>query len=666
MNEVELLALAAAARGRDDALGGVPEGYFVNPNTGQMTSREMLENYYRKHAPQSNAGSIAMGAADTAALSLGDEFSGLVGRIAGDKDGGNFRRENARARMDAARNENPWAYTGGQIAGALPLAIGTGVPMAAGKGALGVAATGMGLGAAEGAVFGFNQAEGGALPRLKSAGIGAGIGGATGLLAPVASSVAGKVGNAIRNPASGLVELATGKASKRKANAAILDALKGSKKSVDDVGRAVATAAREGQPEYRLMDAMGFHGKRQASGIARQGGDAAEQISEYLQTRQAGQGDRISGFVGDGFGFNGQGSQVPAVRGTLEDVLAGPQVTAKRTTAALKDARGVRADANYTAARGNAAPVDTRGVIGVIDDRLGPLDGNEFAEDSIDGIFHKYRDRLVKQGPEGATELSDFNRVLNLKQDLQTEMKKYIGTPAGRELKRIEAALDEALEASSDGYRMANDTFRADSRVVDAVEGGADMAKPRIRTADNADTFGAMRPTEQAAARVGYGDDLLGKLENVTAPTANRAKALQTPKRAGDIDTMALDPELLKRRLAREDEMWGVQNRALGGSLTADNLADQEAMSGLAGGGLDVAKKALNFQLGDALEGVANIVGPKVGGKTDATRQLIAQALMSKDPVAALQAPIAQSAREASQRRMLEALLRQGAIQGAM
>ena len=163
-----------------------------------------------------------------------------------------------------------------------------------------------------------------------------------------------------------------------------------------------------------------------------------------------------------------------------------------------------------------------------------------------------------------------------------------------------------------------------------------------------------MSSDQQAAARIGYGDDLMRRIEANTAPTANKAKVLQSLKRDEEAQAMTLDPPLYQRRLGRENEMWETQNRALGGSRTADNQADVADVSSIAGGLGGAARSALNFQLGDATAGVAGALGPVVRGQNDATRQKIVQILLSDDPAKALAPVLRQQKRSDSTRRIIE------------
>ena len=425
-----------------------------------------------------------LGAADGMTLGLSDEINGVVGAglgALGANDSYEASRDRARGAQDMARAENPLSFGGGQAVGALAPAVAT-FGIATGPSVLGNMGRGAAIGAAEGGLYGFGSGEGGA-DRAEGAAFGALMGAGVGGAAPGVIHGGAAVKDAIRDPATGVIDVLTGRANAGKANRAIAETMRASGKTPDQLRDMIATATREGQPEYRLMDAMvGVAGQRRASGIARAGGDAATEIAEYLSKRQSGQGDRVRDIVHDGFGFGvtPTGNTLPAIPGSpaqAGQVLAGKQATAVQTEAALKEARGASADKAYSAARGNAAPVDVRGAVGVIDARIGGMKGSNIKGDGIDAKLSRYRDRLAADpAPDGeiSRELSDFNRALGVKQDVQDDIGAALRAGRNneaRELQKLVAELDAALENSSDMYRAANDGYREASKVIGAIEG---------------------------------------------------------------------------------------------------------------------------------------------------------------------------------------------------
>jgi len=598
----------------------------------------------------SNKGrALATGVANGASFGFGDNIAGLIEGskevLQGRDFGRGYQYGLGTAREGMARDAaaEPGLTTVGNIAGATLPALAS-APLAGGAGLLGTMGRGGAIGAVEGGLQGAGNADGQDVlgQTIKGAAIGAGAG----IAAPALVAGGAALKNGVMDPVTGVFDSMMSRASNSKANRAVSKALSSSGKTEQEIVDALTRAGREGQPEFRLMDALGVAGQRQASGVARAGGDAGREITEFLQSRQLDQGDRVSGFIDDAFGTKG--------------------TTAAQTREGLTTARGAAADTAYAAARGNAAPVDVQGALGVIDARIGGMSGSGIAGDSIDGKLSSYRSRLAGDGAglgNGVTgaELSDFDRVLGVKQSIQDDIGAAVRAGRNneaRELTKLANELDAALEASSDGYRAANDGFREASRVIGAVDEGAAMAT-RGRAADNVPAFNAMPGPQQDAARIGYGDNLLNKLEAVTAPTANRAKPLLSTKRTTEADAMAVGPTIYRDRLARENTMWETQNRALGGSKTADNLQDIDAIEGLAGGALDVARSAGNFQFGDVVAKISAMLGPMARGQTDETRQLIAKILMSDDPAKALAPVLRQELASAAKRRVAESLLRQ-------
>ena len=592
---------------------------------------------------QNRALTFAANAAQGMSFGLGDEASGAVAGIKSMLGGGDFlpayraERDDARADMATISERYPNAATGGYLTGAaLPAIVAS--PAATGKSMLGTMGRSGLLGMTEGGLQGAGNADGrGIVGETIKGGL---IGLGAGIAAP---AVIGAATLAKRGLFEGLPQM-FGRASQTKANRAIADALMRSGKTAPDVDALIATAAREGQPEFRLMDALGLPGQRAANGLTRAGGAPGDEVAEFLATRQSGQGERVGSFVEDAFD----------VKGT----------TAAKTQTGLIDARTEAADLAYDAARGNAAPVNLNDTIDVIDTltKRDPILGESALADTVIG---KRLKALRAQMTNGDQQLIDFDSVLNIKQDMFTTMEalRKSGKTVPKELSDVYGALDAALEGSSDMYRTANDGFRSASKVIDAVDEGALMAT-RGRAADNVPRFGAMAAAEQGAARTGYGDRLLAQLETMSAPTANRAKPLLSPKRAMESDAMATDPRLYADRLGRENVMWETQNRALGGSRTADNLADQGAMDGISGEVMKAGKAAANLQFGDMVQKVAGALGPILKGQNEPTRMLIAQALMSSNAGQVLVPAIAQATKSASVRRILEALLRQPMREG--
>jgi hypothetical protein len=582
-------------------------------------------------------------AANAASFGLGDEAMGLKAGITSMMSGGDYlpayqkERDAVRGDMATINEAYPTMATAGNLTGAMLPAI-TASPLATGQSMLGTMGRSLGLGAAEGSLQGAGNADGRDIVAETIKGML--IGGGMGLAAPAAVGGATMAKNLVTEGLPSLM----GRAVKTKANRAVSGALQRSGKTAADVDALVAAARASGQPEFRMVDALGLPGQRMVNGIARAGGAPGDEVADFLATRQAGQPERVGAFVEDAFGVGG--------------------TTAKKTQDALKASRTADANTAYDAARGNAAPVNLNDTIDMIDSltKRDPILGESALADTVIG---KRLKALRAQMATGDQQLIDFDSVLNIKQDMFATMEglRKSGKTVPKELSDVYGALDAALEGSSDMYRTANDGFRQASKVIEAVDEGSMMAT-RGRAADNVPKFGAMAAAERDAARTGYGDRLLAQLEQMTAPTANRAKPLQSPKRVAEADAMTLDPKLYADRLARENTMWETQNLALNGSRTADNLADQGAMDGFVGGAGEAIKSGANLQFGDMVSRVAATLGPMLKGQNEATRALIAQALLSGNPAQVLAPALKQSAKSATVRRILEGMIRQPMREG--
>lgn len=594
--------------------------------------------------------------------------------------------ERERERLRQNKEDYPVLSTGSEIGGALGTSLGAW--NAAGVGARGTTATGtlgrgIGMGATEGAVYGAGQGEG-AEGRLTGGLMGLGLGAAMGGAAVPAAWALQKAGTGVGNIATGAFEGLTGRGSKIKAARAMQQTLERAGLSADEAARRVALATAEGQPEYRLMDALGQAGQRRASGIVRSGGNGATEIADFLRQRGIDAPDRMSGFVDDAF----PPSAVSDMAGQWTDAVNAPRpdrpiVTAEDAKLALDRARGAVSDVTYEAARQNAGPVDVRGAVAAIDNRIGPMQGVDITGDSIDAKLARFRNRLISRNPASAktgdmsvapggvdttptsVELSDFSRVFGVKQEVDDAIGAALQAGRkneARELRRLLTALDEALEQSSDGYRFANDAHAKMSKPIDAIGEGAGMASRAGRYENTVPRFKQMSPEEQAGARVGYGDRLIQEIQGTAAEVPDVSRRFASTKRKAEAAAMAVDPGLLSRRTQRERDMIGTYQRALGGSRTADNLADIEDLGLLADAGRAVRDLSVGNVPGaasNAARAFSGKVGPMLTGQTEGTRNMIADALLSKNLDAALAAATAAGESDAAKRAIVAAMLRQ-------
>jgi len=516
-----------------------------NPETG------LVERYGK-------AGSAAMGAADVAGMGFGDELAAGAGSLMTGEDYdavlAEMRRNQARAYGD-----NPRSYVagmvGGGLAGGAAMARG-GASLAANAITRGAPLSRIALGsAADAALIGGLTGAGGGTDtasRLLGAGVGAVGGGALGALGSYAMAGTSAALSPIKAAILSRIQ------PEKYAGRAMSEGLRRSGRGVNDVTQALVDAQQAGQGMYNVADAMGHQGGRMLSTVARNPNEGRQRVVEALLQRQTGQGERLASFLGDAF--------------------EAPDTAAART-ASLTAQRGATANANYAAARQGAGPVNLNNAIGEIDTLLGrdPILGETaLSAGPLGSRLRALRDQLARDGEQ----LVDFDKVLNIKSDLYQQMQR--NPQVANDMRGVYQALDQALEGASGSYRQANDTFRQQSRVIGAVEEGTAAASSRTRAADNIARFNAMTPEEQAAYRAGYSDPMIARVEAASSsPTTNKARILQSEKLNQEFPAMAAPGrgEELQSRIAREDQMFRTRNQALGGSKTADNLADAADLS---------------------------------------------------------------------------------------
>lgn len=609
--------------------GIAPEGFTADPRTGGMVDLQTDPTI-----PDGGLTALGVGAMQGLGYNLGDEAIGGIAAVTGGDP--RFAMERARE-MDRRAQENPLAYYGGMVPGAVASSLSAGKALGLGPALRGTFGQRVGAGAAlgglEGAASGFGGGEN-MQDRITNAAIFGGVGTVAGAAAPVA----------VKGVSEGWDKLVAGPAasmrsapSEIRASRALRTALERSGMSADDIDAALARAASEGQPMFTVADALGNPGQRMLSGIARTPNDARKEIVDFLTTRQDGQGNRIAGF--------------------LTEALDAPDTAAQRA-ANLTAARGAAADTAYSAAREGAGPVNLTPTIETIDDLLNrnPILGESALGNTEIG------NRLVKlrsQLQAGGQQLIDFDQVLNVKQDLGVAIQglKSSGKSVPPQLAKVYGELDSALEAASDGYRAANDGFAKASRAIDAVDAGSSSASSRMRYQDVADQYTALGNVSDEAKnafRAGRADAEIARID-AAAPGVNKARPLLSEKSSQELSMMANDPRLLADRIGREQTMFETNATALGGSRTADNLADIADTQAFDYG------PVVNALTGN-FRAAAMQMGPTVlnamQGRNTATREMIARALLGTDIKRAIAPALAAETKAGPRRAVVEALVR--------
>lgn len=547
-------------RGAADTLSlGLADEIAAQAKSGPLTVQKPSDDYYNR--------GIYAGSYNP----LGILARTINAPFASETKNADYNRALAAERaVDKSDSENRGGYrVAGQIAGGVGQGVGLakqGLSLAGnavnrGAGLARVA----GASAADGAILGTAQGFGsgeGLQDRLTKAGTGFALGAGIGLGAPVAIAGVSKVAKGAVAP------LFAPFMPEPYAREALAQSLRRSGKTPEQIARIMRVAADEGQSMYNVADAMGYTGERLMSTVARNPSEARQSVVEALRSRQGGQGERLARFVAEG--------------------LEAPDTAVQRAAALTAD-RQKTANALYNAARKDAGPVNVTPVIEAIDETLSPgvnsllSPRDKIANDSIEGALQRVRNLLT----DGRSNVTDFNVLFRTKLDLDDMIQRAEGQGAGNRahyLSRVQNLIDDALAEASPSYTQARDTFARDSRRIEAVDTGRAAFRPSSRADDNIAGFARMTPEEQAAFRAGYADPAIARLESASlSPTTNKARILQTPKIREELQAFAVpdNAQVLGRRIGREQRMFDTAAAALGGSKTADNLADASDMAKL-------------------------------------------------------------------------------------
>jgi hypothetical protein len=290
----------------------------------------------------------------------------------------------------------------------------------------------------------------------------------------------------------------------------------------------------------------------------------------------------------------------------------------------MTNARNDVADEQYGAVRTDAQPVDVVGTLDHIDRVIGTQPGQQLQapNDSVESVLRGFRERLARVNPD------DFSAVQRIRGEMSDAAQNAAQNGYGNRARLIRGALgqlDTAMENASPGFRQANTNFRQASQNINAIDQGRTSAL-RGRTEDTIPAYNALNPEGQAAYRAGYSDPLIEAAQS-GAYGVNKARPLTSDAFRDEAAAMAPGNDLLQRRIGRENTMFQTRNTALGGSKTADNLADQEAM------GIDptLAIGVIGHLLHGNIAGAAHALGSAGAsflGNTPAVRAAVARYLL--------------------------------------
>lgn len=532
--------------------------------------------------------SVVRGAADTLTLGLADEIAASLstGSLGGLNKGlwGDYEQALARERgVDASDAENRGAY---RIAGQLVGGVGGGVGLA--RAGLSATANAVNAGKSLPAVMAASAKEGAIFGALQGAGSGEGLEGraasgaqglanglALGGLTPAAIAGVSALAKPVIAPVMARLR------PDEYAATAIGEGLERSGSSIDDIARALAGARADGQDVYTVADAMGNAGQRMISTVARNPHNERQAVVDALMSRQMDQGRRVAGALQD---------------------ASGTILTANQLTQMAQQARAAGARQNYAPVATEVAPIDVSSAVALANRGVSPaadtvatsagavptdLAARRWIEAGEAAIRDPIREAIKTARSYLASDtltVTNVNKAFRAKTNIDDMIADAAANQRGgvvEALTPIRNALDEALARTSPQYAGARDAYAAASRPIETVEAGRNMASPRSRTQDVISSFGAMDTPQQNAARVGYFDPMISRAESAAGTMTNSARPFLSDSMRRELPVLAApgQADTLTARLAREARMSETAGAALGGSKTADNLADAAEMA---------------------------------------------------------------------------------------
>lgn len=494
---------------------------------------------FHKNAPAaqskpSTAESAIRGMGDMAYLGFGDEAT------AGIKTGfgllGDYGKELQAQRQAkaAAEQAHPYAFMGGQVAGAIPSSI---LPIGAaarGTSALGQIARGAVGGALQGGAYGFGSGEGGGENRLKQAGYDGTIGLAAGGLAPVVGRVAGAAYGKLL-PRGG------DKATQQVARA--LDA--------DSVSpQAMANMA----PDEMIAD-LGPNLQQMASVQAAAPGPGRQVVREAMVARQTGAGQRTQDAV---------------------DQALGPRTNVVQTADQIAADRASAAAPLYQQAY--AAPVQvTQPILDILDTPTGRaafakakrLAADERAPIDPANLDTRALDYLKRGLDDVAGSLAKGGRREQL-----------------RAVNDMRSTLLSEMDQVNPAYAQARAAYAGPSGVLDAMDAGKSVFQRSLSPDELRKEIAAMGQAERSAFQEGA----RSQIEEIMATARNDASAAtrELAEKGWNREKLKIlvgsKADGLIGALEKEKKFAETANKTLNNSETAPRVAGMGDLAKQAGG----------------------------------------------------------------------------------
>lgn len=528
--------------------------------------------------PEQERGNIADAAMQGLTFGTSDEINGAIRGIGNLLQGKSYGegyqqgRDQVRADVEGYRKAHPWLATGAEVAGSLPWAV---VPVGAvARGAsLGskMLTSGM-VGAGMGGAYGAGATDGGLTERLVGGGKGAAFGGGVGAAAPAAGVVLGKAVSAARTA------MVPGPVSSRAAGQ-IADDLAAEGQTVPDV-----VARRQALGPNGMLADTSETLRLRAEQIAQSDNPARAEVITALKDRSAGARDRI---------------------GSAYDASMGPSPNVHAELTKMQAEMKANADALYSQARAENAPVDVSSVIAKIDElTLSPVDnvlnpGSRLPADQVDTALAWLRGHLTT-GSEQRTGIEKLDRLERRVRAQTTAAFQSGRTDVGNALNEVGKILRTQMKASSKTYATARETYADDTALQEAFDRGrklfASSEHPDFLAAD----ISGMSLSEREGLKLGARsavDEAMGQVRNGALKGRQLLNSNFNERKIKSV--LGPDAQALIDALGGEQAMAETASQALGNSATSRRM-DNPFRSRQQQTTPSEIRSALNLNFGDA------------------------------------------------------------------
>lgn len=552
------------------------------------------------------------------------------------RNGASYDQEMAKnkAELDAIP---PSIRIPGEVAGgiaSLPVAGGAGVA------AKGVSLIGrMGRGLLSGTVLGGVSGAGHADPgkRIAGAESGATTGAIVGAFAPpVVGGIAKGVG-AVKNAARGAVN----------ADARATQAIKTAMKRDGLTYEQALARLDELGPDAVLADVGGPNLLGRARAVATMPGAGQTQAVETLEGRQAGQGERLIGTVGQtlsGKNLYATTNELMAGRKAAADPLyaqafdqtaASPRLQQFVNDPIMRDGLGRGLTMERLDAVSENRPFDPHALGITFDEAGNPQFGSRMQKAVGD-----FQDALGVKFDPGFDQTPAYNmRVLDAAKrgldamvaDARDPITGRL-SPEGRAINNFLHAYTGELDNLNPTYAQARDTFAGPSRILDAVSLG------RAALSDDpeviADSLSRMTASEKEGFTVGLARAIRDKIEATPDGSNAVRRIFGNPAMRNRLEAAFPSPEAFRAfadQVSREGTFNATRNAVLQGSRTAPSLAEQNDLGVMPGWAADTLKGTANGGLYGGLATAARRMTGRLQEPSDDMRAAMARILMSNN-----------------------------------